>query len=233
MQNIDQLSQFTCKQRWLPWSINTPQVHFSWVLHNREKKSSQMKFISQLRSLYYNKNLFQRGAIKTLISIVENWLYIITGIRSDKVVLGHLSQSPGYLGYVPLLTAKQKAEPSSLQFAEFIYMFPSHMSWLSVVRTHTCIRPNTCSRMLICSHAVTLPSTVMLHASNHKLQWLQRSWNSDILDTSAWILKAFSPFQRGATLLASHNNKDKRWEICQDCCALSCLQSQSLNPRSC
>lgn len=120
------------------------------------KKSSQMKFSSQLRSLYYNKNLFQKGAIKILISIAENWLYIITGIRSDRVVLGHLSQSPGYLGYVPLLTAKQNAEPSSLQFAQSIYMFPSHMSWLSAVRTHTCIRPNTCSRMVICSHAVTL-----------------------------------------------------------------------------
>lgn len=46
---------------------------------------------------------------------------------------------------------------------------------------------------------------------------------SDILDTSALILKAISPFQRGAMLLASHKNKDKRWEICQDCGALSCL----------
>lgn len=126
-----------------------------------------MKFSSQLRLLYYNKNLFQRGAIKTLISIAESWLYIITGIRSNRVVLGHLSESSGYLGSVPLLAAKQKAEPSSLQFAQPIYMFPSHMSWLSAVRTHTCIRPSTCSRMLICSHAVTLPSTVMLNASNH------------------------------------------------------------------
>lgn len=94
-----------------------------------------MKFSLQLR-LYYNKNLFKRGVIKALISIAENWLHIITGIRSDRVVLGHISQSPGYLGSVPLLSAKQKAEPSSLQFTQSIYMFPSHMSWLLAVRTH-------------------------------------------------------------------------------------------------
>lgn len=98
------------------------------MLHNRGKKSSQNKFSLHLRSLYYNKNLFQRGAMKALISIAENWLHIITGIRSDRVVLGHVSHSPGYLGSVPLLTAKQKAERSSLQFAQYIYMFPSHMS---------------------------------------------------------------------------------------------------------
>lgn len=85
----------------------------------QRKMSSQMKFSLQLRSLFYNKILFQRGVIKALISIVENWLHIITGIRSDRVVLGHILQSPGYLGSVPLLAAKQKAEPSSLQFTQF------------------------------------------------------------------------------------------------------------------
>lgn len=177
------------------------------------KKSSQMKFISQLRSLYYNKNLFQRGAIKTLISIVENWLYIITGIRNDRVVLGHLSQSPGYLGYVPLLTAKQKAEPSSLQFAEFIYMFPSHMSWLSVVRTHTCIRPNTCSRMLICSHAVTLPSTVMLHASNHNYSDYKDPEILTILTPLLWFWRSFLPFKgvQHSLPLTTTRTKDERF----------------------
>lgn len=54
-----------------------------------------------------------------MISVVEKWLHTITGIRSDRVVLGHIPQSPGYLGSVPLLIAKQKAEPSSLQFTQF------------------------------------------------------------------------------------------------------------------
>lgn len=36
------------------------------------KTSFQMKCSLQL-TLYYNKNLFQRGVIKDLISIVETW----------------------------------------------------------------------------------------------------------------------------------------------------------------
>lgn len=79
-----------------------------------KKVFSQMKVSLQSRSLYCNKNVFQSGVIKALISIAENWLHIITGIRSDRVVSGHMSQSPGYLGSVPLLTAKQKADSSSL-----------------------------------------------------------------------------------------------------------------------
>lgn len=64
---------------------------------------------------------------EVLIFMGESWLQIITGIGSDRVVLEYIFQSPGYLGSVPLLAAKQKAEPSTLKSTWTIYMFPIHM----------------------------------------------------------------------------------------------------------
>lgn len=52
---------------------------------------------------------------EVLIFIGESWLQMITGIRSGRVVLEYISQSPGYSGSVPLLAAEQKAQPSSLK----------------------------------------------------------------------------------------------------------------------
>lgn len=47
------------------------------------------------------------------VFIGESWFQIITGIRSDMVVLDHVSQSSGYLGSVPSLLNK-RAEASGL-----------------------------------------------------------------------------------------------------------------------
>lgn len=46
-------------------------------------------------------------------------------------------------------------------------------------------------------------------SSNHHYGDYKDPDSSDILDTSALIVKAIPPFQRCAVLIASHKNKDK------------------------